>query len=106
MTCQHRAQALAASHGTPEESQQQEYAQTVILSINDDDEDTDVGLSIVMEELLTGCKAKDIGLKRAAVTLLHAFCAQTKADYSQYVPQLIRATIMLFTEEDQVYFIF
>ncbi len=36
------------------------------------------------------------------MTLLHAFCAQTKADYSQYVPQLIRALILLFTDNDQV----
>jgi hypothetical protein len=83
---------------------QQEYAETVVLSIREDEDDdsADVGISIVMDELFSGCKAKAVGLRRAAVTLLHAFCAQTKADYSQYVPQLIRALILLFTEDDAV----
>ena len=96
--------ALAAAHGSPGEAQEQEYAQTVVLSVGaaggDGDEDENVGISSVMEELFAGCKAKDVGLRRAAVTLMHAFCAETKADYSQYVPQLIRALILMFTEED------
>ena len=100
-------QALAAAHGAPEEAEQREFAQTVILSVSDnDDEDGGgdaIGISTVMDELFAGCKAKhSLELRRAAVTLLHAFCAETKADYSQYVPQLIRTLVLMFTEEDPI----
>ena len=61
-----------------------------------------IGISTVMDELFAGCKAKHLDLRRAAVTLLHAFCAESKADYSQYVPQLIRTLVLMFTEEDPV----
>ena len=40
--------------------------------------------------------------QRAAITLLASFCKDTKCDYSQYVPQLIRSLILLFTSPDQV----
>ena len=40
--------------------------------------------------------------QRAAVTLLASFCKDTKCDFSQYVPQLIRTLILLFTSPDQV----
>eukprot|EP00095_Tigriopus_kingsejongensis_P007819 maker-scaffold204_size260821-snap-gene-1.47 protein:Tk07819 transcript:maker-scaffold204_size260821-snap-gene-1.47-mRNA-1 annotation:"translational activator" len=92
--------AMALKHGTPEEEMEQLYAQTVVLSITD--EDSDLGVSIIMEELLGGCKSTDLSLKRSAATLLQAFCSQSKVDYSQYVPQLIRALIHLFTEEDNI----
>ena len=36
------------------------------------------------------------------MTLLHAFCDQTKTDLEEYVPQLIRSLILLFTDKDQV----
>jgi hypothetical protein len=35
------------------------------------------------------------------VTLLHAFCEQTKVDYYEYVPQLIRSLILLFADTDE-----
>jgi hypothetical protein len=40
-------------------------------------------------------------LRRGAVTLLHAFCEQTKVDYYEYVPQLIRSLILLFVDTDE-----
>ena len=92
--------ALADAHGTADEQRAQEHAQAVVLSISDEESET--GVSVVMEELLGGCKAGDVGLRRGGVTLLHCFCAQTKVDYSQYVPQLIRAFILLFTESDAI----
>lgn len=99
-------QALAAAHGTPEEAEQQEFATTVVLSVSDNEDEDGaadaIGISTVMDELFAGCKAKHIELRRAAVTLLHAFCAESKADYSQYVPQLIRTLILMFTEEDPI----
>ena len=93
-------EVLAETHGTDEGPKQQEYAQTVILAISD--EESDLGVSIIMEELMGSCKSQDNGLKRGAVALLHAFCSQTKVDYSNYVSQLIRALILLFTEEDKL----
>ena len=39
--------------------------------------------------------------RRGAVTLLHAFCEQTKVDYYEYVPQLIRSLILLMADTDQ-----
>lgn len=92
--------SMAQNYGTPNEQTEQDYAQIVILSISD--EDSDLGVSIIMEELLGGCKSTDLALKRSAATLMHAFCSETKVDYSQYVPQLIRALILLFTEDDSV----
>lgn len=93
-------QALADSHGGAEEQRVQEHAQTVVLSISDDE--SDLGVSIIMEELLKSCKSGKLELKRGAITLLHAFCSQTKVDFSQYVPQLIRAFVLLFTEDDPI----
>ncbi|TRY72261.1 hypothetical protein TCAL_11937 [Tigriopus californicus] len=92
--------SMAQNYGTLHEQREQDYAQIVILSISD--EDSDLGVSIIMEELLGGCKSTDLSLKRSAATLMHAFCSETKVDYSQYVPQLIRALILLFTEDDSV----
>ena len=71
-----------------------------------DDED-EVGLSCIMDELLGACSSSQLSdgsqpfaYQRAAVTLLHLFCRDTKMDYSGYVPQLIRNIIMLFTSDD------
>ena len=35
------------------------------------------------------------------MTLLHVFCRDTKMDLTNYVPQLIRCLILMFTSEDQ-----
>ena len=40
--------------------------------------------------------------QRAAITLLASFCRDTKCDFSQYVAQLIRVLILLFTSQDSV----
>merc|ERR1719391_1288814 len=53
-----------------------------------------------MDILLEYCRSQDSVTRRGAVTLLHAFCDQTKVDYSEFVPQLIRALILLFTDTD------
>ncbi len=93
--------ALSDSHGTPEEAEIRSHAQSVVLAVSDDE--SDLGIGTVMEELLGACgKSKPVGTKRAAVAMLRCFCGQTKVDYSQYVPQLIRTLILLFTEDDEV----
>eukprot|EP00090_Calanus_glacialis_P034085 TRINITY_DN5691_c0_g1_i1.p1 TRINITY_DN5691_c0_g1~~TRINITY_DN5691_c0_g1_i1.p1 ORF type:complete len:2002 (-),score=813.41 TRINITY_DN5691_c0_g1_i1:71-5326(-) len=87
--------SLAESHSTPDETVELGYAQAVVLSVQDE-----TGLSYVMDILLENCKSKDSVTRRGAVTLLHAFCDQTKTDYSEYVSQLIRSLIHLFTDTD------
>ena len=71
-----------------------------------DDED-EVGLSCIMDELLGACGSgqstddnQSYAYQRAAITLLHLFCRDTKMDFSGYVPQLIRNIILMFTSED------
>merc|ERR1719266_100114 len=101
--------ALAENGG---ESSELELAEAVVLSVSDDD--SDIGVSCIMEELLTAANFKrdehnrpknDEGTltkQRAAITLLASFCKDTKCDFSQYVPQLIRTLILLFTSQDQI----
>ena len=60
-----------------------------------------------MDELLGACGSgkasggnESAGYQRAAITLLHLFCRDTKMDFSGYVPQLIRSVILMFTSDD------
>ena len=64
---------LAESHGTAEETAELGYARAVVLSVQDE-----TGVSYVMDILLDNCKSKDAVTRRGAVTLLAAFCDQTK----------------------------
>ena len=68
-------------------------------------------LHYIMDELLGACgttggpgqHSEDndpFAYQRAAVTLLHLFCRDTKMDFSDYVSQLIRTIILLFTSDD------
>ena len=37
----------------------------------------------------------------AAVTILHSYCAQTKCDYSEYLPRLqFNGVVKLFTDQE------
>ena len=92
--------ALSEAHGGEDEAEVRGHAEAVVLAVSEDE--ADLGVGTIMEELLGACgKAKPLGTKRAAVALMHCFCEQTKIDYSQYVPQLIRTFILLFTEQDE-----
>ena len=88
--------SLSDSHGTQDEVQELQYCQAVILAVTDD-----IGVSYVMDILLDSCKSKDIATRRGSVTLLHGFCEQTKINFSEYVPQLLRSLILLFTDKDE-----
>merc|ERR1719400_2754779 len=88
--------ALAESQNSPSASQELQYSQAVVLSVVDE-----TGVSYVMDILLENCKSKDTVTRRGAVTLLAAFCDQTKVDISEYVPQLLRALILLFTDTEK-----
>ena len=76
------------------------------ISVHDDEDE--VGLSCIMDELLGACGSgptsdgnnQSFAYQRAAVTLLHLFCRDTKMDFSGYVPQLIRTIILMFTSDD------
>ncbi|XP_024940665.1 eIF-2-alpha kinase activator GCN1 isoform X2 [Cephus cinctus] len=88
--------ALSSAQGTPNEVQELEYCQAVILSVTDE-----VGVRTVMDQLMEATRAEDASRRRSAATLLCAFCRDTRADYSQYVPQLLRGLIHLFTDDDK-----
>jgi len=88
--------SLASAHGTADAAQELEYCQAVVLSVTDD-----IGVSYVMDILLESCRARDAATRRGAVTLLHGFCAETRADFAEFVPQLMRALLLLFTDRDE-----
>uniref|UniRef100_A0A1B6CCQ0 TOG domain-containing protein n=1 Tax=Clastoptera arizonana TaxID=38151 RepID=A0A1B6CCQ0_9HEMI len=77
-------------------TQELEYCQTVVLSVVDE-----VGIRAIMDQLMEVTKSEKVETRRAAVTLLCAFCSNTRADYKQYVPQLLRGLIHLFTDTDR-----
>ena len=88
--------ALASALGTPEESQEMEYCQNVILAVSDE-----VGIRTVMDTLMDASKSKQLDTKKAAATLLCAFCTHSPGDYSQYVPQLLHGLMHLLAESDK-----
>ena len=91
---------VARNFGTSNESETLSYAQDVLLAVSD--EEDDLGLSFVMDELMSVCgQTENLSKRRAAITILHGFCKDTKMDYSGFVPQLIRCTILLFIVEDK-----
>ncbi|PSN31349.1 eIF-2-alpha kinase activator GCN1, partial [Blattella germanica] len=73
-----------------------EYCQAVVLSVTDE-----VGIRTIMDQLMESTRSDKVELRRASVTLLCAFCRHTHADYSQYVPQLLRGLIHLFTDSNR-----
>ncbi|XP_057670075.1 eIF-2-alpha kinase activator GCN1 [Diorhabda carinulata] len=87
---------LAASRGTPEEAQQLEYCQAVVLSVVDE-----VGIRTVIDTLLENTRNENADQRRAAATLLCGFCANSKAQYISYVPQLLRGLIHLGIDSDK-----
>lgn len=88
--------ALSSAQDGAGEVQELEYCQAVILSVTDES-----GVRTVMDQLMDATKSDNIAKRRSAATLLCVFCRDTKADYSQYVPQLLRGLIHLFTDEDK-----
>ena len=71
---------LAESHGGPEETAELGYARAVVLSVQDE-----TGVSYVMDILLDNCKSRDSVTRRGAVTLLAAFCDQTKVRFTSMI---------------------
>uniref|UniRef100_A0AAG5CZ96 TOG domain-containing protein n=1 Tax=Anopheles atroparvus TaxID=41427 RepID=A0AAG5CZ96_ANOAO len=88
--------ALAAAQGTPEEAQELEYCQAVILSVSDE-----VGIRTIMDTVMESTKSDTLDTRKAAATLLCAFCTHSPGDYSQYVPQLLRGLLRLLADGDR-----
>ena len=88
--------ALSESQGTPQEAQELEYCQAVVLSVTDE-----VGVRTIMDHLLESSRSENVNVRRSAAALLCAFCSQTRANYSQHVPALLRGLIHLFTDSDR-----
>lgn len=89
-------QALAMSQGAPNEAQEMEYCQTVILSVSDE-----IGVRTIMDTLMDSSKSEQTEVRRAAATLLCAFCTHSPGDYSQYIPQLLRGLLRLLADTDK-----
>lgn len=87
--------ALSDSAGTEGYEDALQHCQGVVLSVVDE-----AGVNTIVDELLGHSKGDDVGTARAAVALLLSFCSNTRADYSDYVPQLLRGLINLFTNKD------
>ncbi|KAG8314853.1 eIF-2-alpha kinase activator GCN1 [Homalodisca vitripennis] len=87
---------LSVLASNPASTQELEYCQAVVLSVTDE-----VGVRAIMDQLMEVTRSEDVCMRRAAATLLCAFCSHTRADYSQYVPQLLRGLIHLFTDQDR-----
>ncbi|KAI1293700.1 eIF-2-alpha kinase activator GCN1 [Halotydeus destructor] len=89
-------QALAEAIDGPNEVKETEYCQAVITSVADE-----LGERSIVEFLLKASKNTAPKERRASVMLLHAFCCRSKSSLTDYVPQLLRGLIFLFTDDDE-----
>ncbi|CAH0556041.1 unnamed protein product [Brassicogethes aeneus] len=87
--------SLASSRGTPEETEQLDYCQAVVLSVMDE-----AGVRTVIDTMLENTRVENDDQRRAAATLLCGFCANSKAQYLDHIPQLLRGLIYLCTDKD------
>lgn len=70
--------------------------QTVVLSVEDE-----VGQRIIIEDLLEATRsASDASLRQAAVTILNAYFARTRLDYSAHVRTLLSGLIRLLNDSN------
>ncbi|XP_006818140.1 LOW QUALITY PROTEIN: stalled ribosome sensor GCN1-like [Saccoglossus kowalevskii] len=88
--------ALNESAGSDKESENLIHCQTLVLSVTDE-----LGVRTIVDELLVATKHDSVGTRKAAVTILNAYCTQSKADLTLFVPSLFTGLIRLFNDEDQ-----
>lgn len=88
--------SLAAVNGTADENRVIEDCQLIILAVSED-----VGIRIIIDYLLEASKSKQIETRRAAASLLSAFCINSPGDYSIYISQLLHGLLLLFAEQDK-----
>uniref|UniRef100_A0A1A7WWE1 GCN1 general control of amino-acid synthesis 1-like 1 n=1 Tax=Iconisemion striatum TaxID=60296 RepID=A0A1A7WWE1_9TELE len=87
--------SLKGKLGTEEAAQELCSCQTVILSVEDE-----VGQRIIIEDLLEASRGADPGLRQAAVTILNAYFARTRLDYSAHTRTLLSGLIRLLNDSN------
>ncbi|XP_028269572.1 eIF-2-alpha kinase activator GCN1 [Parambassis ranga] len=87
--------SLKGKLGTEDEAQELCSCQTVILSVEDE-----VGQRIIIEDLLEATRGADPGLRQAAVTILNAYFARTRLDYSAHTRTLLSGLIHLLNDSN------
>ncbi|XP_005746121.1 translational activator GCN1 [Pundamilia nyererei] len=87
--------SLKGKLGTEDEAQELCSCQTVILSVEDE-----VGQRIIIEDLLEATRGTDPGLRQAAVTILNAYFARTRLDYSAHTRTLLSGLIRLLNDSN------
>lgn len=70
--------------------------QTVILSVGDE-----IGQRVILEDLLEATRNSDVGMRKAAATILNIYCSKTKADYCGHVKNLMSGLIRLLNDSDE-----
>ena len=69
----------------------------MVLSVTDD-----TGVHTVIEDLLSAMSSSPSSSHRwAAVVILQSFCDRSRADYTDYIPQLLRGVIHMSVDTDQ-----
>ncbi|KMY91456.1 uncharacterized protein Dsimw501_GD28194 [Drosophila simulans] len=89
-------EALSDAYGYPNEPQENEYCQTVILSVTDE-----TGIRTIMDTLLISANSSDLCTRKSAASLLSAFCIHSPGNYYEYIPQLLRCLLKLLVESDK-----
>ncbi|XP_030646777.1 eIF-2-alpha kinase activator GCN1 [Chanos chanos] len=79
--------------GTEEGQQELSNCQTVILSVEDE-----TGQRIIIEDLLEATRGSDAQLREASVTMLNAYFARTRLDYSAHNRVLLSGLIRLLND--------
>ncbi|XP_076020781.1 stalled ribosome sensor GCN1 [Genypterus blacodes] len=85
--------SLKGKLGTEDEAQELCSCQTVILSVEDE-----VGQRIIIDDLLEATRGSDPGVRQAAVTILNAYFARTRLDYSVHTRSLLSGLIRLLND--------
>ncbi|XP_061672508.1 stalled ribosome sensor GCN1 [Syngnathoides biaculeatus] len=85
--------SLKGKLGTEDEPRELCNCQTVILSVDDE-----VGQRIIIDDLLDATRNSDAGLRQAAVTILNAYFARTRLDYSAHTRNLLSGLIHLLND--------
>lgn len=85
------------AHGSAEFEEELSNCENVLLSIEDE-----LGVRLVIEDLLDCCKNSGKGNRRPGILLLSNFLAKTKAELNPHVGTLLRALILLMTDTDEV----
>uniref|UniRef100_A0A4W3H8T3 GCN1 activator of EIF2AK4 n=1 Tax=Callorhinchus milii TaxID=7868 RepID=A0A4W3H8T3_CALMI len=88
--------ALKDKMGTSEGQEELANCHTVILSVVDE-----VGQRIILEDLLEATKNPDVGMRKAAATIINTYCSKSKADYFPHVRNLMAGLIRLFNDADE-----